>query len=88
MSEDDFIDKLIQLFNVPENKPKLKRRVKLRVCFILGHWLEKYFETKEDNSLFDKVNNFIQNTIKVDPIVKNETVINILVSILEIKVRK
>jgi hypothetical protein len=62
-----------------------KRRIKMRVCFILGHWLEKYLVI-EDQNLWTKLEHFIHNTIRQDPIVRQEAVVGLLQSLFGVKV--
>jgi hypothetical protein len=85
INPEDFIDVLVRFFGVPESKPpNFQRRIKMRVCFILGHWLEKYLIV-EDQRLWSKLEHFIHNIVKQDPIVRQEPVVGLLQSLYSVK---
>lgn len=63
-----FLLKLIQRYNVPANtEEQTKKTIQLRVGNVLKSWLDLSFsDFDQDNRLFDKLNDFIEDTLAKD----------------------
>jgi hypothetical protein len=87
MSVEDFLDKLSELFEVPKEKSHLQRRIKLRVCFILGHFIEKYYspEDAKEINVNKKLEHLVRNVVTKDPTIKNETVTRLVITLFELR---